>query len=129
MRLIDADVMHREIDKFDLEGRMSLKNIKRYIDECDSYLEKNRLLNSKGLLFYQVRNIPDRTRNHGPRKADAPLHEVKSSQGSLLNQMLRRMCLEYSLPIITAHKIRKWAFTYRFNLECDDKYCKATKEY
>ena len=32
MRLIDADVMHREIDKFDLEGRMSLKNIKRYIN-------------------------------------------------------------------------------------------------
>ena len=32
MRLIDADVMHREIDKYDLEGRMSLKNIKRYID-------------------------------------------------------------------------------------------------
>lgn len=32
MRLIDADVMHREIDKFDLEGRMSLRNIKRYID-------------------------------------------------------------------------------------------------
>lgn len=32
MRLIDADVMHREIDKYDPEGRMSLKNIKRYID-------------------------------------------------------------------------------------------------
>ena len=32
MRLIDADVMHREIDKFGLEGRMSLKNIKRYIN-------------------------------------------------------------------------------------------------
>lgn len=32
MRLIDADVMHGEIDKYDLEGRMSLKNIKRYID-------------------------------------------------------------------------------------------------
>lgn len=32
MRLIDADVMHREIDKFNPEGRMSLKNIKRYID-------------------------------------------------------------------------------------------------
>ena len=32
MRLIDADVMHREIDKYDLEGRMSLKNIKRYIN-------------------------------------------------------------------------------------------------
>ena len=30
--MIDADVMHREIDKFDLEGRMSLKNIKRYIN-------------------------------------------------------------------------------------------------
>lgn len=105
-------------------SNITIEYIKRYIEECDSYLEKNRLLNSKGLLFYQVRNIPDRTRNHGPRKADAPLHEVKSSQGSLLNQMLRRMCLEYSLPIITAHEIRKWAFTYRFNLECDDKYCK-----
>lgn len=32
MRLIDADVMHREIDKYNPEGRMSLKNIKRYID-------------------------------------------------------------------------------------------------
>lgn len=32
MRLIDADVMHGEIDKYNPEGRMSLKNIKRYID-------------------------------------------------------------------------------------------------
>ena len=32
MRLIDADVMHGEIDKFNPEGRISLKNIKRYID-------------------------------------------------------------------------------------------------
>ena len=31
-RLIDADVMHREIDKHDPEGRLSLKNIKIYID-------------------------------------------------------------------------------------------------
>ena len=32
MRLIDADVIHGEIDIFNPEGRMSLKNIKRYID-------------------------------------------------------------------------------------------------
>lgn len=32
MRLIDADIMHGEIDKFNPEGRISLKNIKRYID-------------------------------------------------------------------------------------------------
>lgn len=32
MRLIDADVMHGEIDKYDSEGRISLKNTKRYID-------------------------------------------------------------------------------------------------
>ena len=32
MRLIDADVMHGDIDKFNPEGRISLKNIKRYID-------------------------------------------------------------------------------------------------
>ena len=31
MRLIDADVMHGEIDKFNPEGRISLKHIKRYI--------------------------------------------------------------------------------------------------
>lgn len=103
---------------------ITVEYIKRYIEECDSYLEKNRLLNSNGLLFYQVRNLPDRTKNHGQRKADAPFYEVKNSHDSILNQMLRRMCSEYSLPIITAHKIRKWAFTYRFNLECDDKYCK-----
>ena len=32
MRLIDADVIHGEIDIFNPEGQMSLKNIKRYID-------------------------------------------------------------------------------------------------
>lgn len=32
MRLIDADVMHGDIDKFNPKGRISLKNIKRYID-------------------------------------------------------------------------------------------------
>ena len=31
-RLIDADVMHREIDKYDPECLMSLKNIKIYIN-------------------------------------------------------------------------------------------------
>lgn len=31
-RLIDADVMHREIDKYDTEELMSLKNIKIYIN-------------------------------------------------------------------------------------------------
>lgn len=105
-------------------SNITIEYIKRYIEECDSYLEKNSLLNPKGLIFFQVRNLPDRTKNHGQRKADAPFYEVKNSHDSLLNQMLRRMCLEYSLPIFTAHDIRKWAFTYRFNLECDDKYCK-----
>ena len=32
MRLIDADVMHKDIDKFDPESLISLKNVKRYID-------------------------------------------------------------------------------------------------
>ena len=32
MRLIDADIMHKDIDKFDPENLISLKNIKRYID-------------------------------------------------------------------------------------------------
>lgn len=32
MRLIDADVMLREINDFDLEGRMDTKNFKRYIN-------------------------------------------------------------------------------------------------
>ena len=41
MRLIDADVMHREIDKYDLEKRMSLKNIKRYIDAQPTVLDIN----------------------------------------------------------------------------------------
>ena len=42
MRLIDADVMHKEIDKFDLEGRMSLKNIKRYIDAQPTVYDNNK---------------------------------------------------------------------------------------
>lgn len=32
MRLIDADIMHKDIDKFDPESLISLKNVKRYID-------------------------------------------------------------------------------------------------
>lgn len=32
MKLIDADVMHKDIDKFDPESLISLKNVKRYID-------------------------------------------------------------------------------------------------
>lgn len=44
MRLIDADVMHREIDKFDLEGRMSLKNIKRYIDAQPTAYDINKTI-------------------------------------------------------------------------------------
>ena len=103
---------------------ITIEFLNKYLTECEDYFAKNRLLNSEGLLFFQVRNLPDRTKNHGTRKDNAPLYEVKISHDSILNQMLRRMCLKYSIQIITAHDIRKWAFTYRFNLECDDKYCK-----
>ena len=42
MRLIDADVMHKEINKYDLEKRMSLKNIKRYIDAQPTVYDDNK---------------------------------------------------------------------------------------
>ena len=44
MRLIDADVMHREIAKYDPEGRMSLKNIKRYIDAQPTAYDKDKII-------------------------------------------------------------------------------------
>ena len=42
MRLIDADVMHKEINKYGLEKRMSLKNIKRYIDAQPTVYDDNK---------------------------------------------------------------------------------------
>ena len=48
MRLIDADVMHRKIDKYDPEGRMSLKNIKRYIDAQPTAYDINKVVERLG---------------------------------------------------------------------------------
>lgn len=44
MRLIDADVIHGEIDIFNPEGRISLKNIKIYIDAQPTAYDVNKVM-------------------------------------------------------------------------------------
>lgn len=103
---------------------ITIRYLSAYRSECKEYLRKYNLANPDGLLFFQRRNIPDRYPNYGRRKENAPIFNVRPAHISQYNTNIRRLCLKYGLTIFTSHKIRKWAFTLRYNSECTEQYCK-----
>ena len=105
-------------------SKITIEYLRRYFAECDAYLKKYNLINPNGFLFFQRRNIPDRYANFGRRKENAPIFPVRPAHISQYNTNIRRLCIKYGLEIFTSHKIRKWAFTLRYNSECTEQYCK-----
>lgn len=103
---------------------ITVKYLRAYKSECAEYLKRYNLANKEGLLFFSRRNIPDRYPNFGRRKENAPIFYVLPAHISQYNTNLRRLCLKYGLKVFTSHKIRKWAFTLRYNSECTEQYCK-----
>lgn len=99
----------------------TVRFLKLYLSKCKEYLHKNRLTNSKQYLFFSTRNIPNRMRN-GKRLIDAPIYDVKASDMSMLNSSLRRLCLRFGYEPFTSHKIRKWSYTERLNLDIQIEY-------
>lgn len=100
---------------------VTVQYLELYLSQCEKYLAKNRLTNKNKYLFYSTRNIPNRKRN-GERLKDAPLVDVKVSDMSMLNSSLRRYCIEFGYKPFTSHKIRKWSYTERLNLDVQIEY-------
>lgn len=100
---------------------VTVRYLELYLSQCEEYLAKNRLTNKNKYLFYSTRNIPNRKRN-GERLKDAPLVDVKVSDMSMLNSSLRRYCIAFGYKPFTSHKIRKWSYTERLNLDVQIEY-------
>lgn len=100
---------------------ITVKYLNLYMEQCEEYLQKNRLRNTRKYLFFTTRNIPDRMRN-GKRLADAPVYDVNASDSSVFNSSLRRLCLRFGYEPFTGHKIRKWSYTERLNLDIQIEY-------
>ena len=100
---------------------ITVKYLKLYMEQCEEYLQKNRLKNTRKYLFFTTRNIPNRMRN-GKRLEDAPIYDVNASDSSMLNSSLRRLCLRFGYKPFTGHKIRKWSYTERLNLDIQIEY-------
>ena len=100
---------------------ITVKYLKLYMEQCEEYLQKNRLKNTRKYLFFTTRNIPNRMRN-GKRLEDAPIYDVNASDSSMLNSSLRRLCLRFGYKPFTSHKIRKWSYTERLNLDIQIEY-------
>ena len=83
MRLIDADVMHREIDKYDPEGRMSLKNIKRYIDAQPTAYDIDKIIEQlEKLIDDKVRFLQATPEAHGYIQAIKDAIEIMKKDGA-----------------------------------------------
>ena len=106
--------------KLPLSG-ITIKYLELYLSNCEAYLEKNRLTNNNKYLFYSTRNIPYRKSN-GKRYNDAPFFDVKASDMSMFNLSLRRYCIVFGYKPFTSHKIRKWSYTERLNLDIQIEY-------
>ncbi len=105
-------------------SKITIRYLSAYLKECNDYMEEYNLVNPLGLLFFQRRNIPNRLPNFGKRRKNAPPFCVVPAHNSQYNGAIRKICQRYGLEVFTSHKIRKWAFTLRYNSECTEQYCK-----
>lgn len=94
-------------------SQITIEHLQLFSEASKKYLDKNRLTNEKGFLFFQRRNHPDRMPNKRSRNADAPFLPVKQAYGSGFNKKLRTICESYGIPLMSSHKIRIASSTLR----------------
>lgn len=99
----------------------TIKHLKLFQEKTDNYLTKNRLTNSKGYLFFQTRNLPNRLPNKRTRNSDAPLYPVKQAYGSGFNKKLKTICETFNIPLMSSHKVRIASSTLRDELGIQER--------
>lgn len=94
---------------------ITVEALKLHKDNCEKYLKDNNLANEQGFLFYQTRNLPDRTKNHGKRKSNTVVFEVSPQKNNTFNQSLMRVAKKNNLSGFRSHKIRKTFYSLRLH--------------
>lgn len=87
--------------------------LKLHQSNCEKYLADNNLVNREGFLFFQTRNLPDRTKNHNKRHKDSVELNVIPQKNNTFNQSLVRIAKKNNLVQFRSHKIRKTFYSLR----------------
>ena len=88
----------------------------------DKYLKDNNLMNKEEFLFFQTRNLPDRSKNYGKRKTGSEPIDVIPQMNNTFNQSLMRIARNNNLVAFRSHKIRKTFYSLRLRKMEDNIY-------
>lgn len=105
-------------------SKITVEYLRKYLADCENYIEKNNLSNTHRYLFFSRRNLPDRTQYNKVRKKGCKVYDVLPEDKDNLNGSLRRWCRKLNIPVFSAHKIRKWSNTVRLNNDVPEQYSK-----
>lgn len=101
---------------------ITVECLKLHRANCEKYLKDNNLMNKEEFLFFQTRNLPDRSKNHGKRKTGSEPIDVIPQMNNTFNQSLMRIARNNNLVAFRSHKIRKTFYSLRLRKMEDNIY-------